>query len=85
MSYCKNWLENEKNHGINRPYGNVDSSPSDEEIREPIQNAKTRLQQWEEQLEKLSDKRERNVNRYIIKIDLKMQQLRDKIRSVKQP
>ena len=41
MSYCKNWLENEKNHGINRLYGNVDnlSSPSDEEIREPIQNA----------------------------------------------
>ena len=82
MSYCKNWLESEKNHGINRPYGNVDST--EEKIIEPIQNAKTRLQQWEEQLEKLSDKRERNVNRYIIKIDLKMQQLRDKIRSAKQ-
>ena len=29
MSYCKNWLENEKNHGINRPYVNVDSSPTE--------------------------------------------------------
>jgi len=37
MSYCKNWLENEKNHGINRLYGNVDST--EEKIIEPIQNA----------------------------------------------
>lgn len=47
--------------------------------------AKTRLQQWEEKLEKLSDQRERNVNRYIIPIEIKMQELRDKIRSAKQP
>jgi len=47
--------------------------------------AKTRLQQWEGQLEKLSNQRERNVNRYIIPIEIKMQELRDKIRNAKQP
>lgn len=47
--------------------------------------AKTRLQQWEEKLEKLSNQREQNVNRYIISIEMKMQELRDKMRSAKQP
>ncbi len=45
--------------------------------------AKTRLEQWESRLEKLSDQRELNVNRYIIPIEMKMQELRDKIRAAK--
>lgn len=38
-----------------------------------------RLNQWKEKLEKLSDQRERNVNRYIIPIEIKIEELRDKI------
>jgi len=45
--------------------------------------AKTRVQLWEEKLEKLSNQRELNVNRYIIPIEMKIEQLRDKIRGAK--
>lgn len=41
--------------------------------------ARTRLQQWQEELEKLSEKRERNINKYIIPIEIEMEKLRDKI------
>lgn len=41
--------------------------------------AKTRLQQWEEKFERLSEKREQNINKYIIPIEIEMEKLRDKI------
>ena len=42
---------------------------------------KTRLDQWKGMLERLSNQREHNVNRYIIPIEMKMSDLRDKIRN----
>lgn len=37
----------------------------------------------EERLQALSDQRERNVNRYIIPIEIKMSEIRDKIENQK--
>lgn len=45
---------------------------------------KKRIKQWEAKLEKLSNRRENNVNRYIIPIELEMSELRDKIREAKE-
>jgi hypothetical protein len=41
-----------------------------------------RIYQWKKRLKNLSNKRERNVNRYIIPIEQQMSDLRDKIREV---
>lgn len=41
--------------------------------------AKTRLQQWKDRLDKLTEKRERNIDRYILPIEIEQEQLRDKI------
>lgn len=45
--------------------------------------AKTRVQQWEEKLSKLSEQREKNINRYILPIEIKMSELEDKINKAK--
>ncbi len=42
--------------------------------------SKSRLEQWKTKHEKLSDQREKNINRYILPIEIKMQELKDKIR-----
>jgi len=42
--------------------------------------ARTKLQIQQEALKKLANKREDRIDRYIIPIEIKMQELRDKIR-----
>lgn len=43
-------------------------------------NRRSRAEQLEDMLNKLIQKREKNVNRYIIKLDLKISQAKDKIK-----
>ncbi len=40
------------------------------------------LEQWKRKLKKLSNQREKNINRYIIPIELKMEKIISKIREV---
>lgn len=42
----------------------------------------TRIEQWKGKIKRLSDQRERNVNRYIAPIEIKMGELREKIRII---
>lgn len=39
-----------------------------------------RIDQWKNKMKKLAYKRESNVSRYILPIEIQMEQLRDKIR-----
>ena len=40
-----------------------------------------KIKKWKDKLQKLSNQREKNISKYIIPIEIKMEQLRDKIRS----
>lgn len=42
----------------------------------------TRLEQAREKLEKLKEKRERNIDRYIIPVEIKIDEQRDRIRDL---
>lgn len=42
----------------------------------------TKKEQYIIKLEKLSDQREKNVNRYILPLEIKMVELREKIRKI---
>ncbi len=41
-----------------------------------------RLEQWKGKIKRLSDQRERNVNRYIAPVEIKIAELREKIRII---
>ena len=40
----------------------------------------SRPEQWQNQIKKLEEKRENNVNRYIIPIEIKIEEIKDKLK-----